>query len=121
MSKRTIVYNEGQYALKPWMANVIMGILELAISFFWVISVFKIVFNSSSLEEADIAISILLIVCYLVWNILVWTIKPLRTRFNWKEAKLNVFLIIATIIDIVYTLIIAAQTASEFGGGFEGF
>lgn len=121
MSKKTRIYNEGQYALKPWMANVIMGILELAMLIFWAFSVFKITFNSSSLEEADITISILLIVCYLVWNILVWTIKPLKTRFNWKEAKFNVFLIIVTIIDIIYTLIIAAQTASEFSGGFEGF
>lgn len=121
MSKRTIVYNEGQYALKPWMANVIMGILELAMLIFWAITVFPAIFNSSNIDETLIGLDVLFIVLFLVWNILVWTVKPLRTRFNWNEAKLNVFVIISTIIDIIYLIANAAQTASEFGGGFEGF
>ena len=78
---------------------------------------FPAFFNSNSIEEAEIGLNILLIVLYLVWNILVWTIKPLRTKWNWKEAKWNVVVIISLIIDIIFVL----KSASEMSGGFEGF
>ena len=103
--------NEGQYGFKPWMANLIMGILELALVIVWLCgSVLTVISAMLSLdieifEEWDATTSIVLAAAYLVWNLLVWIIKPLRTRFNYSESIWNLFFIAWLIYDSIRTMI----------------
>lgn len=96
--------NEGQYGFKPWMANVIMGIIEFILLIGWFIGGFITGFDSMMsldiqlVEDWDSGITIALIVIYLIWNILVWLINPLRTRFNYKTTFWNILFIVWLII-----------------------
>lgn len=38
---------------------------------------------------------------FLIWNLLVWFIKPLRTKFNFKESLWNIVFIVWTIVDSI--------------------
>ena len=97
-------FNEGQYGLKPWMANVIMGILELVMVVVWFLGSFLggisaiFSFDLAVIEDWDATTTIALCAGFLVWNCLVWFIKPLRTKFNWAEAKSNIVFIIWLIV-----------------------
>jgi len=103
--------NEGQYAFKPWMANLIMGILELVLVIVWFLG--SLLTGMSAMLSLDIEIfedwdattSIVLASAYLVWNLLVWIIKPLRTRFNYSESMWNLFFIAWLIFDAICTLV----------------
>lgn len=101
-------YNEGQYGLKPWAANLIMGILEFFLLVGWFFgtlwgymnAIFGLDFIEAFgfLENSGFVLAGLM----LVWNFLVWIIKPLRTKFNYKESLWNVVFIILTIIDSMH-------------------
>ena len=101
-------YNEGQYPLKPWAANVIMGILEVLLVSGWLIFSFYVVFSKifsfrwwDAVEYAGPTSSFLLAALFVVWNVLVWFIKPLRTNFNYKESLWNVIFIVWLIVDAI--------------------
>lgn len=102
--------NEGQYGFKPWMANVIMGILELILVIGWfigglVVGVGSIMsLDTQLIENWDMGITIALIVIYLIWNLLVWLIKPLRTRFNYRTTFWNIIFIVWLIFTTITQL-----------------
>jgi hypothetical protein len=91
----TSKFNEGQYGLKPWLANVIMGLLELIMVIVWVLGSLLTGFtaalslNIKVMESWDQGATLALCGGFLVWNLLVWLIKPLRTKFNYKETWYN--------------------------------
>ena len=103
-------FNVGQYGFKPWMANLLMGLIELVMVIFWFIGSFLagiqaiFTFNLSEVEKWDKEVTFLLIGGYLVWNLLVWVIKPLRTKFNNSAAWAN----LAFIAWLLYDCFIAA-------------
>lgn len=98
-------YNEGQYALKPWAANLIMGVLEFILIMGWFFgtlwgymnAIFGLDFIEvfEFLEDAGFILAGLM----LVWNLLVWCIKPLRTKFNYSESLWNIVFIVLTVIE----------------------
>lgn len=97
-------YNEGQYGLKPWAANLIMGILEFFLIFGWFFGTLWGYMNSiigldfidafEFLKNSGFILAGLM----LVWNLLVWFVQPLRTKFNYSESIWNIIFIITTII-----------------------
>ena len=101
-------FNEGQYGLKPWMANILMGLLELVMVVVWLLGSFVsglsavFSFDINIIENWDAASTLALCGGFLVWNLMVWFIKPLRTKFNQSETWYNLafiaWLIIATFI-----------------------
>lgn len=99
-------FNEGQYGFKPWMANLIMGLLELVMLVVWVLGSFLVGlqhilnFDLVSFDEWDTTTSIILIALFLFWNILVWAIKPLRTKFNYSETWWNLLFIAWLVVDM---------------------
>lgn len=99
-------FNEGQYCLKPWLANLIMGLLELVMLVAWVLGSFLVGlqhilnFDLVSFDEWDTTTSIILIALFLFWNILVWAIKPLRTKFNYSETWWNLLFIAWLVVDM---------------------
>lgn len=101
-------FNEGQYGLKPWLANLLMGLLELVMVVVWFLGSFLsglsaiFSFDMEVMEEWDATTTIALCAGFLVWNCLVWFIKPLRTKFNWSEAKYNVVFIAWLIISTFF-------------------
>ena len=105
-------FNEGQYGLQPWLANLIMGLLELAMLCFWVkVCVLPIMTQLVQIAQNYDMVSLVkwepgninavLAGLFLFWNILVWTIKPLRTRFNYRETWLNLVFIAWLLIDMI--------------------
>ena len=98
-------YNEGQYGLKPWAANLIMGILEFILVMGWFFGTLWVYMNAifeldfieafEFLEESGYIIAALM----LLWNLLVWFIKPLRTKLNYSESLWNVVFIVLTIVE----------------------
>ena len=98
-------YNEGQYGLKPWMANLLMGIFEIILVIAWFICSFLVLFSSvlsldiELVENADAGVGFALAAIYLLWNILVWCIKPLRTKFNCIGSLWNLLFIVWLIFD----------------------
>ena len=102
-------FNVGQYGFKPWMANLSMGLLELALLIVWFLgsvlvglkAIFSLDVNAMINLEGSSAL--LLMGGLLLWNCLVWFIKPLRTKFNYKETWYNLGFIAWTI----YTTFIA--------------
>lgn len=102
--------NEGQYKFKPWLANVIMGVLEIVLVIGWVIggvlSGMSLIMDLDFglIDDWDVGTSFVLAVIYLVWNLLVWLVKPLRTRFNYKCSLWNVVFIIWLIASAIITM-----------------
>lgn len=104
-------YNEGQYGLKPWAADLIMGIIELIFVFCWLFGSFfamiQQILNFDAFEDIvdflnfEAGIGFVLAGLFLVWNLLVWFIKPLRTKFNFKESLWNIVFIVWTIVDSI--------------------
>ena len=98
--------NTGQYGFKPWMANLIMGILEFVFFMGWFIFGFLALFASffsfdlDIVEATDAAVTFVLIGLYLIWNLMVWFIQPLRTRLNYCETFWNLLFIAW----LIYTL-----------------
>lgn len=92
-------FNVGQYGLKPWLANLIMGLLELVMLIFWFVGSLLVglqtafSFNLVELDKWDTSTTVILIALFLVWNLLVWFIKPLRTKFNYNETWWNLLFI----------------------------
>ena len=92
-------FNEGQYDFKPWMANLLMGLLEVLMLIVWLLgsllgglsAMFS--FNLDVIESWDTTSTLALCGGFLVWNLLVWLIKPLRTKFNNSEARWNLVFI----------------------------
>jgi hypothetical protein len=88
------------------MANLIMGLLELVMLVVWVLGSFLVGlqhilnFDLVSFDEWDTTTSIILIALFLFWNILVWAIKPLRTKFNYSETWWNLLFIAWLVIDM---------------------
>jgi hypothetical protein len=88
-------YNVGQYGFKPWMANITMAILEIVMIGVWLYNAFfSGVKAASSLDESKVESwdqnsTFALIACIVVWNLLVWFIKPLKTKYNMKETWFN--------------------------------
>ena len=103
--------NEGQYGFKPWMANLIMGIFELAMVIVWFIgslwggisAIFSL--DIEIMEEWDATTSLILAAAYLVWNLLVWIVKPLRTRFNYTETWWNLLFIAWLVYDAIRIMV----------------
>ena len=101
-------FNEGQYGFKPWMANLTMGLLEIVMVVVWLLGSFLtglsavFSFDFDVIESWDVASTLALCGGFLVWNLLVWFVKPLRTKFNNSEARWNLvfiaWLIISTFI-----------------------
>ena len=97
-------FNEGQYGFKPWMANLTMGILEIVMVLVWFLGSLltgisaALSLDIEVMEDWDVATTIALCAAFLVWNLLVWFIKPLRTKFNNSEAKWNLVFIAWLII-----------------------
>jgi hypothetical protein len=97
-------FNEGQYGFKPWMANVTMGLLEIVMVVVWflgslltgVSAVFSFDFNV--IDSWDVASTLALCAGFFVWNLLVWFVKPLRTKFNNSEARWNLVFIVWLIV-----------------------
>ncbi len=102
-------FNVGQYGFKPWMANLTMGLLEAALLIVWFLGSMLIALKAwfsldmDAMINLDGTTSLLLIGGLLLWNLLVWLIKPLRTKFNYKETWYNLGFIAWTI----YTTFIA--------------
>jgi hypothetical protein len=102
--------NEGQYNLKPWLANLIMGVLEIVLVIGWliggVLSGMSLIMDLDFdlIDDWDEGTSFVLAGIYLVWNLLVWLIKPLRTRFNYKCSIWNVVFIIWLIACAITTM-----------------
>ena len=100
-------YNEGQYGLKPWAANLIMGILEFIFVFGWFFgtlwSYANSIFGLDFIEAFEFLKNCGLILAglMLAWNLLVWFVKPLRTKFNVSESLWNVVFIILTVIETI--------------------
>lgn len=98
-------FNVGQYGFKPWMANVLMGLIELVMVIFWFIGSFltglqaMFSLNVSVVEDWSQGSTFMLIGGYLVWNLLVWLIKPLRTKFNNSTAWANLAMIAWMLFD----------------------
>jgi hypothetical protein len=100
--------NEGQYGMKPWLANLLMGILEFVMVVVWLLGSFItglgaiFSFDFEAFEDWDAASTLVLCGCFLVWNLLVWLIRPLRTKFNYKETWYNLafiaWLLVSTFI-----------------------
>lgn len=103
--------NEGQYGFKPWMANLIMGLLELVLLVVWflgsLLSGLSAVFSLDLglIDHWDSGTSIALAGAYLIWDLLVWMIKPLRTRFNYSESMWNIIFIIWLLFDAIRIII----------------
>lgn len=101
----TSKFNEGQYGLKPWLANVIMGLLEIVMVIVWFLGSFLagigavLSFDLNVIGDWDVTTTLALCGGFLVWNFLVWVIKPLRTRFNYKETWYNLAFIAWLLID----------------------
>ena len=55
----------------------------------------------NALQYAGPTSSLLLAALFVVWNVLVWFIKPLRTIFNYKESLWNVIFIVWLIVDAI--------------------
>ena len=102
---------EGQCKLKPWLANVIMGVLEIVLVIGWliggVLSGMSLIMDLDFdlIDDWDEGTSFVLAGLYLVWNLLVWLIKPLRTRFNYKCSIWNVVFIIWLIASAIITMV----------------
>lgn len=108
-------YNEGQYKLKPWLANLIMGVLDFIFVVGWFILSMYIIFSQmmdttigsvfedmvDMLEFAGGYSGLLIAGLFLIWNLLVWFIGPLRTKMNCKESLWNVILIIWSVVDSI--------------------
>jgi hypothetical protein len=83
-----------------------MGLLELVMLVVWVLGSFLVGlqhilnFDLVSFDEWDTTTSIILIALFLFWNILVWAIKPLRTKFNYSETWWNLLFIAWLVIDM---------------------
>ena len=101
-------FNEGQYGFKPWMANLTMGLLEFVMIVVWLLGSFLtgigavLSFDIAVFESWDIASTLALCGGFLVWNLLVWFIKPLRTKFNQKETWYNLAFIAWLIISTFF-------------------
>lgn len=101
-------FNEGQYGFKPWMANLTMGLLEFIMIVVWLLGSFltgigaAFSFDIAVFESWDIASTLALCGGFLVWNLLVWFIKPLRTKFNQKETWYNLAFIAWLIISTFF-------------------
>ena len=101
-------FNEGQYGFKPWMANVLMGLFEVVMVIVWFLgsllgglsAVFS--FDISAIESWDVASTLALCGGFLVWNLLVWFIKPVRTKFNNSEARWNLVFIAWLIVSTFF-------------------
>lgn len=101
-------FNEGQYAFKPWMANVTMALLEIVMVIVWFLgsllsglsAIFS--FDIEVFESWDAASTLALCGGFLVWNLLVWFIKPLRTKFNNSEARWNLVFIAWLIVSTFF-------------------
>ena len=100
----TSKFNEGQYAFKPWLANILMGLLEFIMVVVWFLGSMlaglaaAFSFDFGALINLEGASSLALCGGYLVWNILVWLIKPFRTKFNYKMTWYNLGFIAWTLI-----------------------
>ena len=100
-------FNEGQYGLKPWLANLIMGLLEFILVLIWFLGSLLVGFGAifsfdiELFEAWDATTSITLAAIFLVWNLLVWLIKPLRTKFNYRETWWNLIFIIWLVVDAI--------------------
>lgn len=92
-------FNEGQYSFKPWMANLTMGLLEVAMVIVWFLGSFLagigafLSFDIDVIDSWDTVTTLALCGGFLVWNLLVWFVQPLRTKFNDTEAKWNLVFI----------------------------
>ena len=99
-------YNVGQYGLKPWMANVIMGIAEVVAVIVWYVCSAQALissvmsFDAQNVEETSMGVTVAICAIYLVWSALVWFVKPLRTKFNAGVAKWNLIFIALTIAEM---------------------
>ncbi len=105
-------FNVGQYALKPWAANLIMGFLEFVLVLVWILGVLAAYFATLGtilnvdidgavqlMENCDVILTVSLCTCFLVWNLLVWFVKQLRTKFNFNESLFNIIFIVWLIVD----------------------
>ena len=103
--------NEGQCTLKPWLANVIMGLLEVVLVIGWliggVLSGMSLIMDLDFdlIDDWDVGTSFVLAGIYLIWNLLVWLIKPLRTRFNYNLSIWNVVFIVWLIASAIMTML----------------
>lgn len=99
-------FNVGQYGFKPWMANLVMGLLEFVLVIVWLLGSFLTGISSvlsldlKVMEAWDVTTTLTLAGALLVWNLLVWFIKPLRTKWNNSEAKYNIAFIAWLIISL---------------------
>jgi hypothetical protein len=99
-------YNVGQYGFKPWMANISMAILEIVMVGVWLYNAFfsgvqsVMTLSESAVDAWDKNSTFALIACVAVWNLLVWFIKPLRTKFNMNETWFNLL----WIAYLIYTI-----------------
>lgn len=97
-------FNEGQYGFKPWMANLTMGILEIVMVLVCFLGPMltgisaALSLDIEVMEDWDTGSTLVPCAAFLVWNLLVWFIKPLRTKFNNSEAKWNLVFIALIII-----------------------
>lgn len=113
-------YNKGQYKLRPWAANLIMGFLEFVFMVGWLVVSVYVMFTKlfSILEGSDIMETVedvfgdflpmtglVLAGLMLIWNILVWAIKPLRTKMNYKESLWNIVFIVWNVYDSIHMMI----------------
>lgn len=105
--KSIMTYNEGQYGLKPGMANFIMGFLEFIFLMGWFLGSFAAILGSVfSLDfegfiDLTSGLGFVLAGLFILWNCLVWFVKPLRTKFNYRESLWNIVFIVWTIVDTV--------------------
>lgn len=101
-------FNEGQYGLKPWIANVIMGVLEFIMILVWFIGSFltgisaAFSLNVKVFDDWNTGATLAICGAFLVWNILVWLIKPLRTKFNYSETWYNLAFIAFSIFELFF-------------------
>ena len=99
-------FNVGQYGFKPWMANLVMGLLEFVLIIVWFLGSLLTGLSSmlsldiKVMEAWDVTTSLILAGALLAWNLLVWCIKPLRTKWNNIEAKYNIAFIAWLIISL---------------------
>ena len=98
-------FNEGQYGLKPWMANLLMGLLEIILVIVWIFgsmlaglsAIFSL--DIEVMSSWDVTTTFVLAGIFLFWNLLVWFVGPLRTKFNYRETWWNLAFIAWLIID----------------------
>ena len=77
--------NHGQYALKAWMANLIMFVSLIAIG----CGAAYFIFNSSTVSEAVTVVRVEYALLG-VWCLLVLLVNQLRTKFNLFWAVIEV-------------------------------